>query len=43
MVSNSLRITEGELLGRLARIRDTMADDPDYGALRSTLPQDWPM
>ena len=43
MVSNSLKVSEAELIAALERIRADHAGQPDYLELRATLPADWPM
>ena len=43
MVSNSLHMTEEELLAALDRIKAAHAADPDYQEMRAALPEDWPM
>jgi hypothetical protein len=43
MVSSTLDMTLDELLATLERLRLSHADDPEYAALRSALPPDWPV
>lgn len=43
MVSNVLNMEAEELLATLRRLRGEYADDPEYAALRSQLPADWPI
>jgi hypothetical protein len=43
MVSNVLEISDEELLAILIRMRDELADDPDYRRLRAELPPEWPI
>jgi hypothetical protein len=43
MVSNTLKMELGELLGTLERLRRESSDDPEYQQLRAALPADWPM
>ena len=43
MVSNVLRLSEDELVQTLERIPRAYADDPEYQAARSELPEDWPI
>ncbi len=43
MVSNSLKMTGDALVSALQRIKDDSGSDPDYLAIRETLPADWPM
>jgi hypothetical protein len=42
MVSNVLRLSEDELVQTLERIARAYADDPEYRAARTELPDDWP-
>lgn len=43
MVSNSLKMTQEEILQALARVRREQVDDPEYQKLRRDLPKDWPV
>ena len=43
MVSSSLNMSAEEVLEVLVRLRSKEADDPEYQALRSSLPGDWPI
>jgi hypothetical protein len=43
MVSNYLGVSSQELAGRLLRVREQFADDPEYQALRTAFPDDWPL
>ena len=43
MVSSSLNMSVTEVLEALARLRREEAHDPEYQALRSHLPGDWPI
>jgi hypothetical protein len=43
MVSSALDIELADLRTQLERIRARWADDPEYQALRATLPKQWPM
>jgi hypothetical protein len=43
MVSNVLNLRPEELLAALKRFSESYADDPEYVALRSELPPDWPI
>jgi hypothetical protein len=43
MVSSALDVDLDELLATLERLRVQYASDPDYTALRSALPEDWPL
>jgi hypothetical protein len=43
MVSSSLNMSVDEVLEVLARLHREEADDPEYQALRSDLPPDWPI
>ena len=43
MVSNTLKISQEEVVAALKRLRDTRADDPQYQKLRKDLPLEWPI
>ncbi len=43
MVSSALGISLEELLKKLEHFRREYADDPEYKALRSALPDDFPL
>jgi len=43
MVSNTLKISQDEVVAALTRLRDKHADDPEYKKLRQDLPSEWPI
>ena len=43
MVSNSLKISQEEVVKALDRLRREKADDPEYKKLRKDLPKNWPV
>jgi len=43
MVSNSLKISQEEVVGALKRLRAEHSADADYKKLRKDLPKDWPL
>jgi hypothetical protein len=43
MVSNTLKISQEEVVAGLKRLRATHCDDPQYQNLRKDLPSDWPI
>jgi len=43
MVSNSLKLTEEEVVAALKRLRLEHGNDADYQALRNALPKEWPI
>jgi hypothetical protein len=43
MVSNTLKISQEEVVAALERLRDTHADDSQYQKLRKDLPPEWPI
>jgi hypothetical protein len=43
MVSNTLKITQEEVVAALGRLRDAHRDDPEYKRLRKDLPDEWPV
>ena len=43
MVSNSLKISQEEVVAALKRLRAEHSADPDYKKLRKDLPKDWPL
>ena len=43
MVSSVLNMSDEELLERLFRIRDENKGNPEYEALSSVLPAEWPI
>ena len=42
MVSNSLKVSEEEVMQALARVRREQSDTPEYKKLRRELPKGWP-
>ena len=42
MVSNSLKISQEEVVAALKRLRAESSDDVDYKKLRKDLPKGWP-
>lgn len=42
MVSNSLKISQDEIVAVLTRLRAEHGDDPEYKKLRKDLPTEWP-
>jgi hypothetical protein len=43
MVSNTLKISQEEVVAALQRLRATQSDDPQYQKLRKDLPPEWPI
>ena len=43
MVSNSLKISQEEVVAALNRLRAKDSADADYKILRKDLPKDWPI
>jgi len=43
MVSNSLKISEAEVVTALKRLHAEHSGDADYKALRKDLPKEWPI
>jgi hypothetical protein len=43
MVSNTLKISQDEVVAALTRLRDKQANDPEYKKLRQDLPPEWPI
>ena len=43
MVSNSLKISQEEVVAALKRLRAEHSDDPEYKKLRKDLPKEWPV
>jgi hypothetical protein len=43
MVSNSLKISQEEVVKALDRLRRQKADDAEYKKLRKDLPKSWPL
>jgi hypothetical protein len=43
MVSNTLKISQEEVVATLKRLHETHADDPQYQKLRKDLPAEWPI
>jgi hypothetical protein len=43
MVSNSLKISQEEVIKALNRLRRQKADNPEYQKLRKDLPKNWPV
>jgi hypothetical protein len=43
MVSNSLKISQQEIVKALKRLRREQSDNPEYQRLRRDLPKDWPL
>jgi hypothetical protein len=43
MVSNSLKISQQEIIKALKRLRREQSDSPEYRKLRRDLPKDWPV
>ncbi|HSE86302.1 MAG TPA: hypothetical protein VLJ79_08790 [Candidatus Binatia bacterium] len=43
MVSNSLKISQEEVVKALNRLRREKADNPEYQKLRKDLPKSWPV
>ena len=43
MVSNSLKISQEEVVAALKRLRAERRDDDEYKTLRKELPKEWPV
>jgi hypothetical protein len=43
MVSNSLKISQQEIVAALKRLRAQHSDDPEYKKIRKDLPKSWPV
>ena len=43
MVSNTLKISQEEVVTALKRLKAKHSDDPEYKKLRKELPKDWPV
>jgi hypothetical protein len=43
MVSNSLKISQQEIVAALKRLRAQHSDDPEYQKIRKDLPKNWPV
>jgi hypothetical protein len=43
MVSNSLKISQQEIVAALKRLRAQHSADPEYKKIRKDLPKDWPV
>ena len=43
MVSNTLKISQEEVVAALKRLRETDANNPQYQRLRKDLPPEWPI
>jgi hypothetical protein len=43
MVSNSLKISQQEIVAALGRLRAQHSDDPEYKRIRKDLPKNWPV
>jgi hypothetical protein len=43
MVSNSLKISQQEIVAALKRLRSERSDDPEYKKIRNDLPKNWPV
>jgi hypothetical protein len=43
MVSNSLKISQQEIVTALKRLRSQHSDDPEYQKIRKDLPKNWPV
>jgi hypothetical protein len=43
MVSNTLKISQEEVIAALKRLRASRGDDPEYKKLRKDLPPEWPI
>jgi hypothetical protein len=43
MVSNSLKISQEEVVAALKRLRAEHSDDAQYRKLRKDLPKNWPL
>ena len=43
MVSNTLKMSQKEIVGALERLKNAHSDDPEYKKLRKDLPKEWPI
>ena len=43
MVSNTVKMTQEEVIAALQRLRADYCDDPEYKKLRKDLPKNWPL
>ena len=43
MVSNSVKMSQDEVVKALKRLRADHSDDPEYKKLRKDLPKEWPI
>jgi len=43
MVSNSLKISQQEVVAALKRLRESQSENPEYKKLRKELPKSWPL
>ena len=43
MVSNSLKISQEEVVAALKRLRADQSDDAEYKKFRKDLPKEWPI
>jgi hypothetical protein len=43
MVSNSLKMSQKDIVAALQRLRAEHSDDPEYKKLRRHLPKEWPI
>jgi len=43
MVSNTMQMSQQEVIAALKRLRARHSDDPEYKKLRKDLPKDWPI
>jgi hypothetical protein len=43
MVSNSLKISQQDIIKALKRLKREQSDNPEYQRLRRDLPKDWPV
>jgi hypothetical protein len=43
MVSNSLKISQQEIVVALKRLRAQHSNDPEYKKIRKDLPKEWPI
>jgi hypothetical protein len=43
MVSNTMKMSQQDVIAALKRLRAQHGDDPEYKKLRKDLPKDWPI
>ena len=43
MVSNSLKISQKEIVAALKRLHAQHSDEPEYKKIRKDLPKEWPI